>query len=116
MTDFAVNFSWLTGKPLAQLLAVDHVRPPLGEVELGFPTTRDLERFQDYVRLFGGGRRFKAHVAHYPVCYAYNAVFPTLPPPAQFGTQFLNLTGAPVLIQVGSSDDYDNGAGRCRAP
>ena len=70
---------------------------------------------QLYAGLFGGGRHFKAHVAHYPVCYAYNAVVPGLPPPAQFGTQFLHLTGAPVLIQVGSSDDYDNGAAHCRA-
>lgn len=69
---------------------------------------------QLYVGMFGGGRRFKAHVAHYPVCYAYNLVVPGLPPPAQFGTQFLNLTGAPMLVQVGSSDDYDNGAGHCR--
>lgn len=69
---------------------------------------------QLYVGMFGGGRQFKAHVAHYPVCYGYNAVIPGLPPPAQFGTQFLHLTGAPVLIQVGSSDDYDNGAARCQ--
>ena len=70
---------------------------------------------QLYAGMFGGGRQFKAHVAHYPVCYGYNTVIPGLPPPAQFGTQFLNLTGAPVLIQVGSSDDYDNGAAHCRA-
>jgi len=70
---------------------------------------------QLYAGMFGGGRQFKAHVAHYPVCYAYNRSFPGLPPPAQFGTQFLHLTGAPVLIEVGSSDDYDNGAGHCRA-
>ena len=70
---------------------------------------------QLYAGMFGGGRQFKAHVAHYPVCYAYNTVVPVLPPPAQFGTQFLHLTGAPVLIQVGSSDDYDNGAARCQA-
>jgi dienelactone hydrolase len=70
---------------------------------------------QLYAGMFGGGRQFKAHVAHYPVCYAYNRTFPGLPPPAQFGTQFLHLTGAPVLIEVGSSDDYDNGAGHCRA-
>lgn len=68
-----------------------------------------------YADQFGGGRQFKAHVAHYPVCYAYNAVIPGLPTPAQLGTQFLNLTGAPVLIQVGSLDGYDNGAARCRA-
>lgn len=70
---------------------------------------------QLYAGMFGGGRQFKAHVAHYPVCYGSNAVIPGLPPPAQFGTQFLHLTGAPVLIQVGSSDDYDNGAARCQA-
>jgi len=70
---------------------------------------------QLYAGMFGGGRQFKAHVAHYPVCYAYNAVFPGLPPPAQFGTQFMHLTGAPVLIEVGSSDDYDNGGARCQA-
>lgn len=68
-----------------------------------------------YVGMFGGGRQFKAHVAHYPVCYGANAVIPGLPPPAQFGTQFLNLTGAPVLIQLGSQDGYDNGAAHCRA-
>jgi dienelactone hydrolase len=67
-----------------------------------------------YSGMFGGGRQFKAHVAHYPVCYAYNSPVPGLPPPAQLGTQFLNLTGAPVLIQIGSLDDYDNGAERCR--
>jgi dienelactone hydrolase len=68
-----------------------------------------------YTGLFGGGRHFKAHVAHYPVCYAANAVIPGLPPPAQLGTQFMNLTGAPVLVQVGGRDGYDNGAARCRA-
>ena len=68
-----------------------------------------------YVGMFGGGRQFKAHVAHYPVCYGANAVIPGLPPPAQFGTQFLNLTGAPVLIQLGSQDGYDNGAAPCLA-
>jgi len=68
-----------------------------------------------YTGLFGGGRQFKAHAAHYPVCYAANAVIPGLPPPAQLGTQFINLTGAPVLVQVGSLDGYDNGAARCRA-
>lgn len=68
-----------------------------------------------YVGMFGAGHQFKAHVAHYPVCYAYNNPVPGLPPPAQMGTQFINLTGAPMLIQVGSLDDYDNGAEHCRA-
>ena len=71
-----------------------------------------------YAGQFGGGRTFKAHVAHYPVCYAWNnaalagAVRTT---PAQYGVQWLNLTGAPVLLQVGALDDYDKGSGPCEA-
>jgi dienelactone hydrolase len=69
-----------------------------------------------YTELFGGGRRFAAHVANYPVCYgANNTTIPALQPPAAKGTQFLNLTGAPVLVQIGSNDDYDNGTARCKA-
>ncbi|MDQ2780071.1 MAG: dienelactone hydrolase family protein [Pseudomonadota bacterium] len=68
-----------------------------------------------YAGNFGGGRRFAAHVANYPVCYgANNTSIPALNPPAAVGTQFLNLTGAPVLIQIGSNDDYDNGVGPCQ--
>ena len=71
---------------------------------------------QLYANTFGGGRRFKAHVANYPVCYGANNVsIPALSPPAEKGTQFLTLTGAQVLIQIGSNDDYDNGTGPCRA-
>ena len=71
-----------------------------------------------YAGKFGGGRSFKAHVAHYPVCYAWNnapllAALRTTP--AQFGVQWINLTGAPVMIQVGSQDDYDRGAAPCQA-
>ena len=69
-----------------------------------------------YAGMFGGGRQFKAHVANYPPCYAANNTsIPVLNPPSQAGTQFLNLTGAPVLIQIGGKDDYDNGAGHCKA-
>jgi uncharacterized protein len=71
---------------------------------------------QLYAGMFGGGLRFAAHVAHYPVCYAANNTsIPALSPPAAKGTQFLNLTGAPVLIQIGSNDDYDNGTAHCQA-
>jgi dienelactone hydrolase len=71
---------------------------------------------QLYAGMFGGGRTFKAHVANYPVCYAANnSSIPGLPPPAQLGTQFLHLTGAPVLIQIGSNDGYDNGTAHCKA-
>ena len=41
---------------------------------------------------------FAAFVAHYPVCWAYNEI-----PSAEF----TDLTGKPLLIQIGSLDDYD---------
>ncbi|MBP6854560.1 MAG: dienelactone hydrolase family protein [Rhodoferax sp.] len=69
---------------------------------------------QAYTGLFGGGRQFAAHLAHYPVCWGANQVIAGLPP-ANSGTLFRNLTGAPVLIQIGSLDDYDKGAGPCNA-
>lgn len=53
---------------------------------------------------FAGGRTFKAHVANYPVCYAYNSPVPM----SEFGAAKGNpLTGAPLMIQIGSNDDYD---------
>jgi len=71
---------------------------------------------QLYAGAFGGGRRFAAHVANYPVCWgANNTSIPALNPPAEKGTQFLHLTGAPVLIQIGSKDSYDNGTAHCIA-
>lgn len=71
-----------------------------------------------YASTYGHGLTFKSHVAQYPVCYARNnnALFAKLGlPPAQFGVQWINLTGAPVLIQVGTNDGYDNGSGPCNA-
>ncbi len=71
-----------------------------------------------YSSTYGNGLTFKAHVAHYPVCYAWNdnALFAKLGlTPAQFGVQWINLTGAPVLIEVGTKDGYDNGSGPCTA-
>lgn len=71
-----------------------------------------------YADFLGGSLRFKAHVAHYPVCYAWNntALLGALnSTPAQFGVQWINLTGAPVLIEVGTKDDYDNSSGPCEA-
>jgi dienelactone hydrolase len=55
--------------------------------------------------LGNNGLAFAAHVAHYPVCWAYNRGIP--------GIVFDNLTGAPVLIQVGNLDDYDEGGAVC---
>ncbi|MDC0610131.1 dienelactone hydrolase family protein, partial [Vibrio sp.] len=56
---------------------------------------------------YGGGMHFAAHVAHYPVCFAYNSSLP--------GSDFYNLTGAPILVQIGENDDYDLGSGPCEA-
>ncbi|MCB0414372.1 MAG: dienelactone hydrolase family protein [Bdellovibrionales bacterium] len=67
-----------------------------------------------YTNQFGQGLKFAAHVANYPVCYAFNnTTVPSLPSPFDRGTQLLHLTGSPVLIQVGSEDDYDNGVENC---
>lgn len=69
---------------------------------------------QTYASMFGGGLQFKAHVANYPICYAANNAAMT-PDIVSGGALYQNLTGAPVLIQVGSEDDYDNGAAACKA-
>jgi dienelactone hydrolase len=60
----------------------------------------------------GNGHQFAAHVAHYPVCWAYNTPLP-LPGGGSITIPFQDLTGAPVLIQVGSLDDYDEGGAPC---
>ena len=50
-------------------------------------------------RLSGGTPAFRGHVALYPVCWAYE----TVP-----GLSLADLTGAPVLIQAGDADAYDD--------
>lgn len=60
-----------------------------------------------YSSQFGGELRFAAHVAQSPICYAANSGIP--------GTVFKDLTGAPLLIQIGEEDDYNNGSGPCFA-
>jgi len=45
------------------------------------------------------GRKFAAHAPLYPVCWAYNNVP---------GFEFETLTGAPVFIQSGAADLYDD--------
>jgi dienelactone hydrolase len=62
-----------------------------------------------YAEQFGGDLRFAAHVAHYPVCYAYS------PDSSIPGLKFSHLTGSPILIQIGEEDDYDNGSEPCFA-
>jgi dienelactone hydrolase len=66
-----------------------------------------LSATMDYTDIFGEGLSFAAHVANYPVCWAYTAGIP--------GLFFDNLTNAPVLIQIGDKDDYDDGPSPCEA-
>jgi dienelactone hydrolase len=61
---------------------------------------------QSYTDNYGNGLQFAAHVAHYPVCWAYTAGVP--------GVVFEELTGSKVFIQVGALDDYDEGGDPCR--
>lgn len=49
--------------------------------------------------LLAGAPGFRAHVAMYPVCWAYEQVP---------GLSLADLTGAPVLIQAGDADTYDD--------
>ena len=59
-----------------------------------------------------GDTRFKAHVAHYPLCYGYNNPYI---PYSEFGSQAGNpLTGAPIVIQIGDRDAYDESPLPCR--
>jgi dienelactone hydrolase len=53
----------------------------------------------DAQRLNGEAPPFRGHVALYPVCWAYE----TVP-----GLSLADLTGAPVLIQAGDADAYDD--------
>lgn len=53
----------------------------------------------DAQRLNGETPPFRGHVALYPVCWAYE----TVP-----GLSLADLTGAPVLIQAGDADAYDD--------
>ena len=59
-----------------------------------------LTATEQYMSLTGAPYRFAGHVAHYPLCWLYNN---TDAP----GFEFSNLTGAPVMIQTGALDDYD---------
>jgi dienelactone hydrolase len=64
-----------------------------------------LAATNEYTNNFGEGHTFKAYVAHYPICWGYSAGLP--------GIFFDDLTGNPVLIQIGDRDDYDDGPGPC---
>lgn len=66
-----------------------------------------LSATDSYAEQFGQGQKFAAHIAHYPICWAYNIGIP--------GINFQQLTGEPVLIQIGENDDYDEGEAACES-
>jgi len=73
-----------------------------------------LAASESYATIYGQGRTFAAHVAHYPICWGYNKNLPPpIPPPmAPIGLEFGELTN-PLLIQIGDLDDYDEGGEQC---
>ena len=59
-----------------------------------------LSATQPYANLYApAGLMFAAHAPNYPICWVYNAVP---------GNAFASLTGAPVFIQAGELDTYDD--------
>jgi len=93
-------------KYLAQNPAIDANRIGVLGFSWGGVVTM-LAATQGYADLYGDGLTFAAHIAHYPVCWAYTAKIP--------GIFFSDLTGSPVLIQIGDKDDYDDGPWACKA-
>lgn len=93
-------------KYLAENPAIDENRIGILGFSWGGVVTM-LAATEHYTNSYGDGLSFAAHVAHYPVCWAYNVGLP--------GIFFHDLTGNPVLIQIGDQDDYDNGPGPCEA-
>lgn len=99
-----LGFSW--GGVICTQVAVEPYAREFGDARYGVGTD-------------GSPYRFAAHAANYPVCWARNITLP-LPLRGDLGLAFgrdsatlpggAPLTGAPILIQVGSEDAYDNGA------
>jgi dienelactone hydrolase len=59
-----------------------------------------LTATEPYTTLYtSGALKFAAHLPHYPICYIYNNAA---------GYDFNSFTGAPVMIQAGELDDYEN--------
>ncbi len=103
---------------LAFLSAESHIDPAqIGVLGFSWGAAVSLASAEQlYATQFGGGLRFAAHVANYPPCYAVNnAAIPVLIPLAEKGAQFITPTGAPMLIQTSTEDDYDNGPEHCQA-
>lgn len=85
-------------KFLSELDAIDPERIGIMGFSWGGVVTM-LAATEPYSDQFAAGTsRFAAHVAHYPVCWVYNAVP---------GYAFAAFTGAPLLIQAGALDTYD---------
>jgi len=106
LPSFTVPDAFSALKYLAENPAIDANRIGVLGFSWGGVVTM-LAATNDYTDLYGDGRAFAAHIAHYPVCWAYGIGIP--------GIFFDNLTGSPVLIQIGDQDDYDDGYELCEA-
>jgi dienelactone hydrolase len=86
-------FRYLTCRSELDALRIGVLGFSWGGVLAMLSATRAVSR-----RYLRNGERFAAHAPLYPVCWLYNRVE---------GYEFRDLTGAPVLLQCGGSDDYD---------
>jgi len=103
---FTVPDAFSALKYLAEIPAIDPNRIGVLGFSWGGVVTM-LAATNFYTDEYGEDLTFAAHIAHYPVCWAYTAGIN--------GIFFDNLTGNPVLIQIGDRDDYDDGPGPCEA-
>src|ERR1700691_5865554 len=86
-------FRYLTTRPEFDPLRIGLMGFSWGGVLSMLAATRAVSR-----RYLRNGERFAAHAPLYPVCWLYNQAP---------GYEFRDLTGAPILLQCGSADTYD---------
>ena len=86
-------FRFLTTRPEFDALRIGIMGFSWGGVLSLLTATRAVAR-----RYLRNGERFAAHAPLYPVCWLYNHAP---------GYELRDLTGAPVLLQCGAADTYD---------
>jgi dienelactone hydrolase len=86
-------FRYLVSRPEFDALRIGVMGFSWGGVLSMLTATRAVSR-----RYLRNGERFAAHAPLYPVCWLYN----NAP-----GYEFRDLTGAPILLQCGAADAYD---------
>jgi dienelactone hydrolase len=86
-------FRYLVSRPEFDALRIGVMGFSWGGVLSMLTATRAVAR-----RYLRNGERFAAHAPLYPVCWLYNHAP---------GYEFRDLTGAPILLQCGAADAYD---------